>query len=119
MHELLTGETSSADATEYKEEDDDEEGCVCAIAGEVYPVNNEGWRTPDSSWLDLKGEDDFQVYFVNVSISEDESRELDTRCRCDNERKSRPERSNGDSVEALEGHWGSSMEREEQGPQGW
>ncbi len=77
LHELLTGETSSADAMEYKEEDDDEEGCACAIAGEVYPVNNEGWRTPDSSRLDLEAEADFQVYYVNVSISEDESRESD------------------------------------------
>jgi hypothetical protein len=62
---------------EYKEEDVDEEGCACAIAREVYPVTSEGWRTPDSSRLDLEAEGDFQVYYVNVSISEDESRESD------------------------------------------
>jgi hypothetical protein len=34
---------------EYKEEDDEEEGCVNALNREVGVVTNEEWRTPDSS----------------------------------------------------------------------
>jgi hypothetical protein len=55
---------------EYEEEDDDEEGCVITTA-EIDRIGDEGWRTPDDSWLDLEEEDVFCIYHVNVIINED------------------------------------------------
>jgi hypothetical protein len=34
--------------------------------GERRPMDDEGWKTPDSSWIDLEEEDDCQMYHVNV-----------------------------------------------------
>jgi hypothetical protein len=48
------------------------------IIGEHSPVDNEGWRTPESSWMDLADEDDCQMYHINVVIHESDSSECCT-----------------------------------------
>jgi hypothetical protein len=44
---LLTGETSSVNALEYEEEEDDEEGLANTATGEYEHEGNNGWRIPD------------------------------------------------------------------------
>jgi hypothetical protein len=44
---------------------------VNMLVGEYEHKGNEGWRTPDDSWLDLEEEDDLATYHVNVLIDED------------------------------------------------
>lgn len=70
MHDLLRGETSSVNAMEYEEEEDDKEGLAKTVAREYEHERNNRWRIPDNSWLELEEVD---VCNVNVVIDEDES----------------------------------------------
>ncbi len=53
------------------EKDDDEEGCMNMVTGEdEAPNKDKGWGTLDSSWLDLKEENEGKTFHVNVIIEE-------------------------------------------------
>jgi hypothetical protein len=39
---------------------------VNKVTGKSEMPEGEGWRTPDCSWLDMKGEDKDKVFHVNV-----------------------------------------------------
>ncbi len=42
--------------------------------GEHSYENNDGWRTPDNSWLELEAEDEIRhAYHVNIIMEEDDS----------------------------------------------
>jgi hypothetical protein len=65
FQELLASESTSVNVKEY-EEDEDEEGCMNLTAARAEMLGEDGRRAPNSSWLDLKKEDDIKMYHFNV-----------------------------------------------------
>jgi hypothetical protein len=71
----------------------------------------EGWRTPNDSWLDLEEEDGFIFYHINVIVNEDMPRGHVLDGSQDRKCKPQFEESN---IDCFEGHWGSSAEEQEE-----
>jgi hypothetical protein len=58
----------------YKEEE--EEGYVNLTKGKQWQGNEDGWWTPDNSWLEREQEEGImQVYHVTVILEEDDDEE--------------------------------------------
>jgi hypothetical protein len=58
-------------------EDNNEESCVNVVMAEEKMPEGRGWRTPDSLWLEMEGEDEGPLIHINVVTEEatvDESR---------------------------------------------
>ncbi len=76
LHDLLTGEVSIVIAVGYKEDaDEEEEGFVNMAEGEYGCENNEGWRTPDDSWLDMEEQCGTLTYHVNIVVEDEDNDE--------------------------------------------
>jgi hypothetical protein len=74
---MMTGVTLAGKAVGCEEEEG-EEGYVNLAKGEHSFENNNGWRTPDDSLLELEAADDIMhVYHVNIIMEEDDSMEED------------------------------------------
>jgi hypothetical protein len=53
-------------------EEEAKDGFVNMTEGEYECGGNEGWRTPNDSWLDMEEQDNTAMYNVHVVVNEDE-----------------------------------------------
>jgi hypothetical protein len=67
---MFANKKTSVDTVEYEEDEEEDEGYINIVTGDHKAVYEEGWRTPNSSWMDLEAEDKCQTYHVNVIVHE-------------------------------------------------
>jgi hypothetical protein len=76
LHDIMTAEISTVNISEYgQDHKEEEEGFINMAGGEYIQEDNNGWRSPDDSWLDMHGESDGPTYHINVIIEDKDSEE--------------------------------------------
>ncbi len=69
LHSLLTGEVSTATSWNMRKKRMRKKSSSTWLGGKCKADDNEGWKTPDYSWLGLEEENDTAVYYANVMVA--------------------------------------------------